>query len=112
LPADGARQQQVRDVGADEQEHDADEQHQRPERVGIAGIERVGSAAPRQRDEFRDLLRRDLGTVGYDHGAEQRRQLRSRHVRGPSGLHAADLPDPPVLVVLGRHAAGGPRRLE
>ena len=48
LPADRARQQQVRHVGADDQQQDADQQHQDPERSGILRAQPLEATAARQ----------------------------------------------------------------
>ena len=44
LAADGARQQQVRDVGAHDQQHQADQEQQHPERTAVVGADGVEAA--------------------------------------------------------------------
>ena len=101
LPRRGAGEQQVGDIGAADEQHDADDRHHDHQRLGVVAAELVGaSGGGHERDaaEVAALLARhpDFRQVGVP----QRFEVRARLLDGRAGRETPDHAQPPALLRL------------
>ncbi len=78
LPPDGARQQQIRDVGTDDEQHQADQEQQHPQRAAFVGADRIESPPRRRGHQRRGPAGRQGHALGDDQPLKLLRQLPPR----------------------------------
>jgi hypothetical protein len=111
LARDRSGEEQVRDVRAHDEQQQADEHHQQPQRAPVGSAQRIEPAPAGRRRQLREVPRIDRRAVGNGEAREALAECASRRVRRDAGPPPADHPHPPVPVVLGQRPGPG-RSLE
>ncbi len=75
LPPDGAREQEVRDVGTDDEQHQADQEKQHPQRAAFVCSDGVEPAPRRRGHQGRGRAGRKGHALGDDQSLKLLRQL-------------------------------------
>src|SRR5262245_44291237 len=113
-PGGATRQEQVRDVGAGNQQYDANNGHENEQRLAISPAETLEPFRERRDAEsgftiLRHRLRsRICWECGLKYGWRERRQPRAALLQGDAGFETAD--DPPAPVVAANNRPGALRR--
>src|SRR5262245_40083771 len=102
-PGGAPRQQQVRDVGAGNQQDDAHDGHENEQRIAVS-LAAIGETFRERRDAESGftVLRRSLRSricweCGLKYGRRERRQPRAALLQGDTGFETTDDPTAPTV---------------